>query len=101
MPSDIVVDKSSGVQSVNEGVFFYDDGLGNISGVATGNINYETGEISFIGPAEAHFVISASYYSAHSGGVSTETDNFNNIQTISARSCNQKKNAIVVFKGFN
>ena len=101
LPDDTIRDRVNYTEGKNSAVFATDDGLGNISGPASGNINYETGEINFTGPAEAHFVVSATYKSAHSGGVSTETNNFNNIQTISARSCNQKKNAVVVFKGFN
>ena len=82
-------------------MFAFDDGKTNILGVATGTINYETGELNFSGPKNAEFVVSASYESAHSGGVSTASNNFNNLQSISARSLNSKVNAKVKVLGFN
>ena len=36
--------------SENKGIFFFDDGHSRISGSAQGTINYQTGEINFIGP---------------------------------------------------
>ncbi len=100
LPDDTLKDKATYKDSPNN-VFMFDDGKGSLQGVGNGSINYETGEINFIGPVEAEFVVSASYFSAHSGGISTETDNFNNIQSISARSCNQKQNATIKILGFN
>ena len=101
LPEDTLFNKETYEATPNVGVFAYDNGEGSIFGRATGSINYETGEISFIGPPEAHFVVSASYLSAHSGGVASGTNNFNNIQTISARSLNSKVNTTVVVKVFN
>ena len=101
LPDDVLYNKETYETTPNVSVFATDNGEGSISGSATGSINYETGEISFVGPQEAHFVVSASYLSAHSGGVSTATNNFNNIQSIGVRSLNSKVNTTVVVKAFN
>ena len=70
---------------------FYDDGFGNISGACSGTINYETGAIDLVGcPPNAHFVVSASYGSALSGGSEFSTTLGNSITAISARSVNTK-----------
>ena len=100
LPDDTIKDKETGVEIPNTSVFAFDDGKTNILGVATGTINYETGELNFSGPKNAEFVVSASYESAHSGGVST-TANKNNLQSISARSLNSKVNAKIKVLGFN
>jgi hypothetical protein len=101
LPADIVRDKASYDSIPNVHQFAYDDGKGVISGTARGTINYETGEINITGPTEAHFVFSVAHSSAHSGGVSTTTDNFNNIISIKARSCNSKIPALIEIEGYN
>lgn len=100
LPDDTVIDKETGVETPNTSAFAFDDGKTNILGVATGTISYETGELNFSGPPNAEFVVSASYESAHSGGVSTSS-NKNNLQSISARSLNSKVNAKIKVLGFN
>ena len=46
----------------------YDDSWGNLVGVAaTGKINYETGAVSFVGPANASFEVSVTHNSPFSG----------------------------------
>ena len=92
VPSDIVVDRISGVEKRNEGVLFYDDGLGSIRGVASGYINYTTGELYLQGcPPNANFQINANYGSALGGGIRiVSTANRNSIYQIAARSVNQK-----------
>ena len=101
LPDDTIFDKANYNEVKNAGVFAYDDGNGNIIGAATGVINYETGEINFSGPSEASFVVSVSYAGAHSGGTTTSSNNFNNIQSISARSMNQKINTTIRVLAFN
>ena len=96
LPNDTIEDKTYNISKSNKGIFAYDDGKGNIKGVATGTINYTTGAIDIQGPANAEFVASFSYDSAHSGGLS---DN-NTIKTISARSLNSKIDAEVEILGF-
>ena len=78
----------------NDSAFIFDDGNGNLIGAGTGTINYETGAVDFTGPANAEFVISATYLSAHSGGTNISTTNGkNHLTSVGARSTNQKLNA--------
>ena len=96
LPDDTIEDKTYNISKSNKGIFAYDDGKGNIKGAATGTINYETGAIDIQGPANAEFVASFNYDSAHSGGLN---DN-NTIKAISARSLNSKIDAEVEIIGF-
>ena len=100
LPDDTVFDKATYIEMKNQATFAYDDGKGNIVGSATGTINYETGMIDFTGPAEAEFVASFNYDSAHSGGLNDSSNQENGIITISARSVNSKINAEVELLGF-
>ncbi len=91
LPDDVVYDKQTNISSPNVSAMFYDDGFGNISGACSGTINYETGAIDLVGcPPNAHFVVSASYGSALSGGSEFSTTLGNSITAISARSVNTK-----------
>ena len=93
LPDDVIYDKKTNQSSPNVGVMFYDDGHGNISGTCSGTINYETGAIDITGcPPNAHFVISAYYGSAHSGGEEFSTALGNSITSVSGRSVNSKIN---------
>jgi len=100
LPDDTVFDKATYIEMKNQATFAYDDGKGNIVGSATGTINYETGMLDFTGPANAEFVASFNYDSAHSGGLSDTSNQENGIITISARSVNSKINAEVELLGF-
>ena len=100
LADDILRDKATYDSVPNVSQFAYDDGNGVISGAAQGTINYETGEINFTGPSESNFVYSATHKSAHSGGVET-SGNYNNIESIGARSCNQKVPANIEILGYN
>ena len=100
LPDDTVFDKATYIEMKNQATFAYDDGKGNIVGSATGTINYETGMLDFTGPANAEFVASFNYDSAHSGGLSDTSNQENGIVTISARSVNSKINAEVELLGF-
>jgi len=96
LPNDTIVDKKTGISSPNVGAFFYDDGKGNISGACNGTINYETGAININGcPPNAHFVISANYGAAHSGGNKFAATYANSIMQIQARSTNAKINTTI------
>tara|TARA_Y100000401_G_scaffold104458_1_gene96283 strand:+ start:2559 stop:4136 length:1578 start_codon:yes stop_codon:yes gene_type:complete len=100
LPDD-TVRTSNYVSSPNEGVFAYDDGQGNILGAATGTINYETSAVELTsGPADAEFVVSAAYGSAHSGGINETTNFENGLLAIYARSCNAKIDGEVEIIGF-
>ena len=100
LPDDTIIN-SEGVTVTNRGVFFYDDGHGNIKGSATGSINYQTGKIDFIGVASAEFSITANYDSAHGGGNRSTTNAQNMIVEIAARSCNSKINSTIEIVAFD
>jgi len=101
LPDDKLFSKDTFIQTSNIGVFSYDDGKGNISGgEASGTINYETGALDFTGPANAEFVVSFNYDSAHSGGINATADEQNCIRGISARSLNSKIDAEIEILGF-
>jgi len=96
LPDDTVEDKTYNISVSNKAVFAYDDAKGNILGAATGTLNYETGAIDITGPANAEFVVSFNYDSAHSGGL-TQT---NTLKTLSARSLNSKLDSEIEVLGF-
>jgi len=100
LPDDTVFDKLSYVENKNQSAFAYDDGKGNIVGVATGTINYETGALDFTGPVNGEFVTSFNYDSAHSGGLNATNDEQNGIVAISGRSMNSKIDAEIEILGF-
>ena len=100
LPDDSIFDLANYIESKNQNVFAYDDGKGNIQGAASGSINYETGAIDISGPANAEFVVSFNYDSAHSGGVNETANQQNTMKEISARSMNSKIDAEVEILGF-
>lgn len=96
LPDDTLFNKVTYEENPNIGAFMYDDGNGNLLGAGTGTINYETGAMDFTAMPNAEFVVTATYVSAHSGGTNvTTTGGKNHIQSIGARSLNQKLNATV------
>jgi hypothetical protein len=100
LPDDVVYDKKTNQSVPNASAFFHDDGHGNISGACNGTINYETGAIDITGcPPNAHFVISAAYGSAHSGGEEYGATFGNTISSITGRSVNPKVNSVVEIIG--
>ena len=102
LPDDVIYDKKTNVSNPNTNAFFYDDGFGNINGVCTGTINYETGAIDLQGcPPNANFVVDANYGSAHSGGNNFDNSTANCIVEISGRSTNSKINTTIEVIGLN
>lgn len=96
LPEDTLKSKSTNLEVKNDAVFGYDDGFGNISGACTGTINYETGAIDIQGcPPNANFVITATYASAHSGGVEYTAAAGNSITGVLGRCMNHKVNTTV------
>ena len=94
LPDDTLFDRVTYEERPNIGSVMYDDGNGNFIGAGTGSINYETGAIDFTAAANAEFVVSATYLSAHSGGTNVSTTNgHNHITAVGGRSTNQKLNA--------
>jgi hypothetical protein len=96
LPDDTIEDKTYNTSVSNKSAFAYDDAKGNILGVATGTLNYETGAIDITGPANAEFVVSFNYDSAHSGGLAAA----NTCQKLKARSLNSKIDAEIEVLGF-
>ena len=78
LPDDVVYDRITGVTSAAN-VSAYDDGYGNFHGACSGSINYDTGFMTLNGaPANAEFVITASYNSVFSGKLTSDTANETN-----------------------
>jgi len=96
LPDDTIEDKAYNTSVSNKSAFAYDDAKGNILGAASGTLNYETGAIDITGPANAEFVVSFNYDSAHSGGLNQT----NTIKTLSARSLNSKLDSEIEVLGF-
>ena len=92
LPSDSLYDKVTYASSPNTGAFLYDDGYGNLFGLGTGTINYETGAISMIGcPPEAEFVVSLLHTSAFSGKQNaTDAAKMNTLKAVYGNMTNQK-----------
>jgi len=96
LPPDTTIDKKTGLEVQNISKMAYDDGYGNITGIANGTINYETGAISITNaPANANFVFTANYGSSQAGGNRFGTDAGNSIDSIKARSLNSKINTSI------
>jgi len=102
LPDDTVFDRTTFDESPNKSAFMYDDGQGNLLGIGSGRINYETGEIRFNALPNAEFVLNLIHKSAHAGGVNADTtDGKNTIQSIGARSINPKLNTTVKILAYN
>jgi hypothetical protein len=76
----------------NSAAFILDDGNGNLmyNNAPVGRINYEKGHCEFSFLPNAQFSVHGQSHSAHSGGVSYVGTGYNSIQTIYARSVNEK-----------
>ena len=85
LPDDVIYDNVTYATTFNN-VFGYDDGYGNISGMCSGAINYETGALDLRGcPPNAEFVVSALTNSAFSGKLNeSETDRANSLVEVFA-----------------
>jgi hypothetical protein len=92
LPDDVLYDGVTYESSPNDSVFVYDDGYGNLRGMCSGNLNYETGEINMTGcPANAEFVYSCLHTSAFSGKQNaTDAAKMNSLKAIYGNMPNQK-----------
>tara|TARA_Y100000593_G_scaffold82021_1_gene153802 strand:- start:1872 stop:3455 length:1584 start_codon:yes stop_codon:yes gene_type:complete len=92
LPDDLVYDRVTYESSPNENVFTYDDGYGNLIGMCSGTINYETGEIHMLGcPANGEFVYSCLHTSPFSGKANaTDAAKMNKLKAIYGNMPNQK-----------
>tara|TARA_B100001250_G_scaffold414497_1_gene453268 strand:+ start:7181 stop:8767 length:1587 start_codon:yes stop_codon:yes gene_type:complete len=101
LPEDVTYDNLTFSQiPMNNSV--YDDGLGNLGGMARGTINYETGAIDFTGaPANAEFVFSAIVNGAFSGKVNPSVDGrANTMVEICANTSSIKRNGQIKLEVF-
>jgi hypothetical protein len=102
LPNDLVYDRVTADSNPNAAAFMTDDGHGNLNFPGGGGtINYDTGAIDFTGPANANFVVTAIYKSAHSGGTGLVSNKQNVFNSISARCTNIKVNASVTLCVYN
>ena len=98
LPEETVFDPYTGEESSNVDAFMYDDGAGNLiyKGSNAGTINYDSGEIDFVGPINAEFEVSVAHGSNLSGRVNSTGGN--TIEEISARSVNPKVEGLIHMK---
>ena len=103
LADDVVYDRETYDSSPNTSKFLIDNGRTQLIGsIGNGTINYETGELVLTScPPNSHFVISATYNSAHSGGTKLTTNGHNIISQIGARCVNQKTNTSIRLLAFN
>jgi len=95
LPNDNIT--KDGISDKNVGSFAFDDGYGNIQGICTGSVDYETGAISLQGcPVNAEMVFSGIGLS----GVGCGNSSANITDTISGRSINPKRNTTIRLLGF-
>ena len=101
LPDDVSYDRVTYTTSPNN-VFCYDDGYGNLLGVCSGTINYETGAIDMIGaPVNAEFVYSVAHTSAFSGKLAEAgTGRINGLIEILANTSNQKQTGSVKLRTY-
>ena len=91
LPDNEIYDPITYGTTPNVGAFAYDRGDSKIYGQATGNINYETGALDFVGPANASFQISACYNGPFSGKRdATETARANSIVAVHGNVLNRR-----------
>ena len=66
LPDDVLYDSNTYTTYKNTGAFMVDNGRGSLAGAGgTGWISYESGDISFSGPSNAEFVVSANTKAWH------------------------------------
>ena len=101
LPDDVSYDRVTYTTSPNN-VFCYDDGNGNLLGICSGTINYETGAIDMIGaPVNAEFVYSVAHTSAFSGKLAEAgTGRINGLIEILANTSNQKQTGSVALRTY-
>jgi hypothetical protein len=87
-----------GITTFNNAQMAMDDGMGNITGIATGTIDYESSAITLANaPANAEMQITYAYDSALAGGADTN----NVLDSIFARSTSAYRNSRIQILAFN
>ena len=91
-PLEEIEDPVTGKTIPNKSAFLLDDGNGNLlhNDAIVGSIDYERGHCQFSHVSSGQFEVHGQSHSAHSGGVSYVGTGYNSIQTIYARSVNEK-----------
>ena len=94
-----ITDPVTGVSTLNESAFIFDDGQGNLlyQGSVVGKIDYEKGHCGWTVASlpEAEFKVHGQSNSAHSGGIKYAANEYNSIQEIKARSINSIKDTTI------
>ena len=94
-----ITDPVSGVSKLNEKAFIFDNGNGDLLYLdkVVGKVDYEKGhcEWAIASLPEAEFKVRGQSNSAHSGGVTYKTQEYNSIQEIKARSINPVKDTAI------
>jgi hypothetical protein len=102
IPDDSIYDQVTGDALPNSSKFATDDGFGNISGVATGVINYDSGAFNITGPANSSFVVSCAITTPHAGAInSNHAYKKNGIKKITMNCLNRKTRAKVKIKVYS
>jgi len=91
LPDLYTYDSLTYAQVANRDEFCYDDGHGNLQGMASGTINYETGAIDILNaPSNACFEVSAIHNSPFSGKLDADKAEANCITAIHANVLNRR-----------
>ena len=97
LAQETVTDKVTGLSTLNENAFIFDDGQGNLRYLdrVVGSIDYLKGHCEWQVQSlpEAEFKIYGQSHSAHSGGTNYTSAGLNSINLIKARSVNPIKNS--------
>tara|TARA_R100000808_G_scaffold14375_1_gene34009 strand:- start:155 stop:1714 length:1560 start_codon:yes stop_codon:yes gene_type:complete len=96
LPDDVIYDSKSYDSVPNTSEFMWDDGDGNLTGVGSGTINYDTGEVNFTAYPDAEFVVSVAHSSGLAGRAGSSASNI--IEKVYARSANAKVEALIGMK---
>ena len=93
LPDDVLYDRETYDTYSNTANFMWDDGNGNLQGVGSGTIDYDTGAVNFTAYPNAEFVVSV----AHSCGLAgrQSSTGANVIEKVYARSANAKVETVL------
>ena len=96
IPQETVYDNRTYSEKPNISNIMYDDGNGNLTGAGSGSINYETGEVAFVGPPNSQFKYSLAHSSGLAGRANVNKGNL--IAKVYARSTSAKINTKVAVR---
>ena len=96
LESSTIYDNKTYKAIPNKAKIMYDDGNGRLLGAGSGSINYETGELSFVGPPNSDFKFAVSHTTGLGGRASITKGNI--IENIYARSCSAYINTKIALR---